>query len=284
MRIVGANWRARHLVAYYLVALFTIASVLGPSLEMALSMIVFAEILAFFWPGTPTIGPASIPSRWRLPLRVVLWYDLISSCWSMAVIGVIGTGVFAIVFVDMGWHALRAGGLGPGSLVVAGVIAVWLLTRWLWAPPLGNWLRRSLQDYEKGRSQYAPWVSVGPDGIYVELRIKTIGGPQRRWVFHVTFDEIQEARTLGAPDAQAYWDSMCQYDPTLAVRAGLEMFSYLKGDMARPSIFQDLTVGRHLLVRSPTVLYLIGRADQTAPPAVAAWQEWRAAHEAPTGP
>ena len=279
MRLISASLRAALWVSYYFIALFMIAAILGPSLEAALGMIFVAEVLAFISRPTRMVGPANFPARWQAPVRVVMWYGLISSCWSLAVASVLGTAIMGFIIV-----AMRPQALGQGNFVVAGVIAVWLLTRWLWVPPLDKQLRRSLQGLNKETSQYAPWVSVGPDGIYFELRVKTIGGPQRRWVFHVTFDEIQEVRMLGALDAQAYWESMCQYDPTLAVRAGLEMFSYFKGDLARPSIFESLSAGTHILVRSPTVLYLMGEADGTAPAAVVAWQGWRAAREAPNAP
>lgn len=77
---------------------------------------------------------------------------------------------------------------------------------------------------------------------------------------------------------------MKECDPTLITRMAYELYQYLKGQLPRPSIYENISAGEHLLIRSPSVLYLIAWADESGPPAIAAWQAWRAAHGTPVAP
>ena len=297
MGLVGASRSIWQRFAYFAIGVLIVVAFLIGDVPWALVMIFVAEVLLFFWRPTPALGPASYtaptPASWQAPIRVLRWSALISTWWAV----VWGSALFGVI-LGIVIVVLRLRGLGPGNFVVAGLVAVWLLTRPLWAPLL----KKSVaQEARKNLSKSSPWITAGPDGIYFELRVTQVSNmlgavfapsimigrspsPKRRWIFNVTFAEIEEARTLGPLEAQAYWESLMQYDLTLVVRAVAELNSYYNGKIARPSILGYLTVDTHILVRSPSVLYVIGGANERAAPAVAAWQAWRATHEAPKSP
>ena len=130
----------------------------------------------------------------------------------------------------------------------------------------------------------SPVVRVGRDGIDIDLNVHNVGfAPWHGWAFSVGFAELNEVRTLGAVDAQAYWQAMLQYDASLPSRMGVEISAFIASQLPRPSILEVQTSGTHLLARGPAVLYLIGDAEETGPAAVAAWQAWQAAHASPGG-
>jgi hypothetical protein len=134
-------------------------------------------------------------------------------------------------------------------------------------------------------SKGATSVLIGADGLDIVQNGISIGGPRRGpRAFHVTFAEIDELRMMDAMNAQAYWQTMKEYDPTLSTRMASELYQCLKGQLPRPSIYENISDGEHLLIRSPSVLYLIAWADESGPPAIAAWQAWRAAHGTPVAP
>lgn len=272
------------LVAFYVFALFMVIAFLAGSLAVALFVIVFAETAVYLWRPAPALGSASYidptPAGWRTPIRLLRGYELVSSCWNAAIIAVIASVIFGAVFIGGSpWK------LGRDNYLVGAVVALWLLTRPLWYKPLRALLDQSLKRVEKGMPKSAASVLVGSDGLDVVQNITTIGGPPRGpWDFHVTFAEIDEVRTMDAMNAQAYWRTMQEYDPTLSVRAANELYQYLKGQLQRPSIYENISAGEHLLIRSPSVLYLIASADESGPAAIAAWQAWRAAHGTPAAP
>ncbi|HEX7264724.1 MAG TPA: hypothetical protein VF383_11155, partial [Candidatus Dormibacteraeota bacterium] len=102
--------------------------------------------------------------------------------------------------------------------------------------------------------------------------------------FWVGFTELNEVRMMDGLTAQAYWGTMAQYDPTIVYRMEWELLRFVADQKARPSILGLIALGTHLLLRGPTVLYLIGNADPFAQEALTAWQTWRAAHPVPTTP
>ena len=135
--------------------------------------------------------------------------------------------------------------------------------------------------------QLAPHMAtlhVGTDSVEVDMRPAFIRRAPESYRFLVGFAELDEVRTMDGPTAQAYWGSMGQYDPTIVIRMEYELFHFMADQKARPSILGLIGFGTHLLLRGPTLLYLIGNADPFAADALTAWQAWHAAHPAPTTP
>lgn len=173
----------------------------------------------------------------------------------------IATVIFGAIFIGGSPWAL-----GRANYTVGAVVALWLLTRPVWYRPLRALLDQSLKGVKKEMSKSAASVLVGADGLDIVQHVTTIGGPPRGlWDFHVTFAEVDELRMLDAMNAQAYWQTMQAYDPTLIARQAFEMYQYLQGKLPRPSIYENISAGEHLLIRSPSVLYLLGYADETGP-------------------
>ena len=135
--------------------------------------------------------------------------------------------------------------------------------------------------------QLAPHMAtlhVGIDSVEVDMRPAFIRRAPESYRFLVGFAELDEIRSMDGLTAQAYWGSMGQYDPTISIRMEYELFHFMADQKARPSILGLIGFGTHLLLRGPTLLYLIGNADPFAVDALTAWQAWRAAHPAPTTP
>lgn len=284
--LVSTSLRLNVLFGFYLMALFMLLAVLVGSLVMALFIIVCSELL-LTWRPTPALGPASFvgptPAGWQNPIKVMRWFVLVRDYWHL----VTGAVIFT-VFIGFFLFVIRPPSVGPANYEVGALVAAWLLTRPLWYPVLRKAIGRSLSGVKQDLSKSAAAVVVGADGIDVVQPVHVIGtaDPARQgpWVFHVTYAEIDELRLLSPMEAQTYWQTMQEYDPTLTVRAAMEMYRYLKGELPRPTIYQYLAAGAHLLVRSPSVLYLLAYADETGPAAIAAWQAWRAAHATPVLP
>jgi hypothetical protein len=221
-----------------------------------------------------------MPAGWQTQIRLLRGYELVSGCSSAVAVSLIATVLFGAVFIGGSpWK------LGQANYVVGAVVALWLLTRPLWYRPLRALVDQLLKGVKKEMSKGATSVLVGADGLDIVRNVIRIGGPPRRpWDFHVTFAEIDELRMMDAMNAQAYWRTMQKYDPTLSARMASELYQCVKGELPRPSIYENISDGEHLLIRSPSVLYLIAWADESGPPAIAAWQAWRAAHGTPAAP
>jgi hypothetical protein len=225
--LIRTGVRLMTLIGFYVFVLFMILAFLAGSLEVALFIIVCAEAVVFFWRPAPALGPTSYidptPAAWRTPIRLLRGYELVSGCWSAAVISVIATVLFGAVFIGGSpWK------LGQANYVVGAVVALWLLTRPLWYRPLRTLLDRLLKGVKKEMSKGAASVLVGPDGLDIVQNISSIGGPPRGpWDFHVTFAEIDELRMMDAMNAQAYWRTMQEYDPSLVARMANELYQYL---------------------------------------------------------
>jgi hypothetical protein len=279
MGLISAERRMNLVFGFYVIALFLLVDVFAGSVAGLLLLVVMAEILFTLWRPTPKLGPTSyqppMPAGWEMPVRLLRGYELVSGCWSLVVGFVVVTAFFGFVLFVM-----RPKSFGTGNWVVLAVIAIWLITRWVWAPPLYRAIARQIKGVGKELAQGGPTVTIGADGFDIDFKVQRIGGgaPRRPWVFHLAFAELDEVRTLDSNDAQAYWQSMEQYDPTLLARAAYELYRTAQGQIARPSIYQQLGVGNHLLMRGPTVLYLFGVFDETGPAVVAAWQQWRTVH------
>jgi hypothetical protein len=60
-----------------------------------------------------------------------------------------------------------------------------------------------------------------------------------------------------------------------------ELLHFLTDQKFRPSLLPPLWgIGSQLLLRSSTLFYMVGNAEQFGPPAVAAFEAWRAAQSA----
>jgi hypothetical protein len=282
--LIGASIRLNVLLGFYLMALFMMIAVLAGSLYIALFFIVCSEIL-LTWRPVPKLGPASYvgptpPSSWQGGIRFFRWFELLRSYWSLAVGAVVFTLFIGFFIIEVSPPTL-----GTANYAVGAIIAGWLVTRPVWYPVLRKAIGQSLQGVKKQVATNAAAVVVGAEGIDVVQKVSVIGGPARGpWDFHVGFAEIDELRMLSPMEAQTYWQTMEQYDPTLTVRAAMELYRYLKGELPRPSIYQWVSAAAHLLIRGPSVLYLLAFADESGPAAITAWQAWRAAHATPAIP
>jgi hypothetical protein len=274
-----AIWFARYAIALVALLLFVAGDVVFAVLLIVLSEVLFLSLRPRPKFAASTYRPPA-PDQWQTPIAVLRWTSLISSAWGIVTGALVLTIVITIVIavlVVIGWHH----GLGASNFAVLALFSLWLLTRPLWIAPL----RRALR--VEATRQLAPHMAtlhVGTDGVEVDMRPAFIVRAPESYRFSVGFAELDEVRIMDGLTAQAYWGSMGQYDPTIVLRMEWELFHFVADQKARPSILGLLGFGAHLLLRGPTLLYLIGNADPFAVDALNAWQAWRAAHPVPATP
>jgi MFS family permease len=205
------------------------------------------------------------------------WAGIINSAWVIGTtaLGLTIAALIALVFLIIaGWHHA----FGLANLIVLVLFGAWLSTRPLWIAPL----RRALK--VRATKQLAPYMAtlnVGADGVDIDLRPPIIGpAPRRNFRFSVGFAELDEVRMMDGLTAQGYMASMAQYDPSFSVRMELELIRFVADQKFRPSLLPCWGIGTQLLLRSSTLFYMVGNADQFGPAAVAAFQAWRTAHPA----
>lgn len=243
------------LFGFYCIALFMVVMTLAGSVEGAVFLIVVCELIFALWRPTPRLGPDTyqppIPAGWQTPVRLLIGYQIISGCWNLLWGGLVSTVVFGIIIVVMKPSSFEA-----RNWTVVAVIGVWLITRWVWAPPLYRVIAKSFDRVGKELAQGGPAVQIGAGGFDIDFKVRQVGGGARirPLLFHLPFADLDEVRTMDSNDAQAYWQSMEHYDPTLTVRAASELYQFMEGKLARPSIYQQLGGATHLLMRGPTLL------------------------------
>ena len=272
-------WFARYVIALFALVVFIVGGVL-----FALLLIVLSEALFLTLRPRPKLAASTYrppaPEQWQTPITVLRWTSLISNVWAIvkgALVLTIATTIVIVVLVVFGWNH----GLGAGNLAVLALFGLWLLTRPLWIAPL----RRALR--VEATRQFAPHMAtlhVGTDGVEVDMRPAFIRRAPESYRFWLSFAELDEVRIMDGLTAQGYWGTMSQYDPTIVLRMEWELLHFIADQKARPSILGLIGFGTHLLLRGPTLLYLIGNADPFALDAMTAWQAWRAAHPVPATP
>jgi hypothetical protein len=276
-----AIWFARYAIAVVGLVLFVAGDVLFALLLIVLSEFLFLSLRPRPKFDASTYRPPA-PDQWQTPITVLRWTSLISSVWTIvtgALVLTIVSVIVIVVLVVIGWHWHH--GLGVSNFAVLALFGLWLLTRPLWIAPL----RRALR--VEATKQLAPHMAtlhVGTDGVEVDMRPAFIRRAPESYRFWVGFAELDEVRIMDGLTAQAYWGSMGLYDPTIEIRMQWELLHFVADQKARPSVLGLIAIGTHLLLRGPTLLYLIGNADPFAVDALTAWQAWRAAHPAPATP
>jgi hypothetical protein len=281
---VGAERRLSIWFARYVIALVALVLFFAGDVLYTLLLIVLSEVLFLSLRQTPKLGASTYrppaPDQWQTPIAVLRWTSLIGSVWDIVracLVLTIAAVIAIVVLVVIGWHH----GLGESNFAVLALVGLWLLTRPLWIAPL----RRALRvEATRHLAPHMATLHVGTDSVEVDMRPAFIRRAPESYRFLVGFAELDEVRIMDGLTAQAYWGSMGQYDPTITIRMEWELFHFMADQKARPSVLGLIGFGTHLLLRGPTLLYLIGNADPFAVDALTAWQAWRAAHPAPTTP
>ena len=286
---VGALQLLTRWLAIYAIGLVGIVLFLVGFLPETLLLIVVSEVVLLSLRRQPNFGARTYappaPAEWQAPIAALRWVGLVSGCWTLGVFSLVLGGASIVLTIMLPIIAIRGWPyhLGPANFIVLGLLGTWLLTRPLWITPL----RRALKvQTMKQFSKYMASMSVIQDGVLIDVRPINVGPLQaRQQVFKVAFAELDEVRAMDGLTAQGYQLSMGQYDPTLMLRVEWELFRFLSGQLTRPTLcFAVLGFGTHVLMRSSTLLYLIGNADQSAPTIVAAWQAWQSAPRTQAAP
>jgi hypothetical protein len=285
LALVGAERRMNIWLAIYAIALVALVLVVIGDFPSALFLIVVTEVIFLTLRPQPKFDVSTYrppaPAQWQPAITTLRWAGILGSAWvigTTAVVLTVATLIMLVILIIAGWHHA----FGVANLIVLVLFGAWLSTRPLWIAPLRRALRVG------ATQQLAPYMAtlyVGTDGVDIDLRPPTIGpAPQRNFRFSVGFAELDEVRIMDGLTAQGYLASMEQYDPSFSVRTQWELLRFLTDQKFRPSLLAYSGIGPQLLLRSSSLLYMIGNADQFGPPAVAAWQAWRAAHRAPATP
>jgi hypothetical protein len=272
-------------LAWYAVALAALVLIALGDLLFTPLLIVITEFMFISMRRQPRFSASTYrppaPEQWQRPITALRWAGIAGNAWAIAsgVLTVtVGILIVLVILVVMGFHHW----LGAPNLIVFALVVAWLSTRPLWIGPLRRGLGVGANEL---LGQYLATLNVGTDGVEYDVRPWTFGRPMKRsYRFYVGFGELDELRMMDGLSAQGYLASMVQYDPTFTARAEWQYIRYAIDQKTRPSIIFMLGIGTHLLLRSSTLLYMVGNADQFGPAAVGAWQAWRAAHPVPATP
>jgi hypothetical protein len=285
LALVGAEQRMSIWLTWYGVGLAALVAIAFADVLFAAFVIVVTELIFISLRPQPKFSASTYrppaPEQWQRPITALRWAGIAGNAWAMASAALTITVAILIVLVIlivMGFHHW----LGVANFTVSALLVAWLSTRPFWIAPL----RRALKvGATKQLGPYLATLNVGTDGVEYDMRPITFGLKMKRsYRFYVGFGELDELRMMDGLSAQGYLASMEQYDPTFTARAMWEMTHFSIDQKARPSLVFLLGIGTHLLLRSSTLLYMVGNADQFGPAAVAAWQAWRAAHPVPSAP
>lgn len=285
LAVVGAERRATIWLAIYAIALVAIVLVVIGDLPSALFLIVVTEVIFLTLRPQPKFDASTyrppVPAQWQSAITTLRWAGILSSAWvigTTALVLTVATLIVLVILILAGWHHA----FGVANLMVLVLFGAWVTTRPLWIQPIRKALKIGATQQ---LGPYMATVYVGNDGVDIDLRPPTIGpAPNRHFRFSVGFAELDEVRIMDGLTAQGYLASMQQYDPSLDVRMQWETLRFLTDQKFRPSLGAYAGIGPQLLLRSSSLLYLVGNADQFGPTAVAAWQAWRARHPAPATP
>jgi len=283
---VGAERRLSIWFAIYAIAVCVVVFFAAGWLPETVLLILISEVVFVTFRPRPSFNESSFrppaPERWQTPIAALRWAGLLNSAWaivSAAVTLTIVAIVVIVIVVVIGFQTHH--GLGVPNFAVLLLVAAWLSTRPLWIGPL----RKALKvEATRQLSPYLATLHVGTDGVEFDMRPAFVRRAPETYRFWVAFAELDEVRVMDGLTAQGYWGAMAQYDPTIGIRMEWELVRFMTDQRARPSIIGFLGFGTHLLVRGPTLLYVIGNADPFGPAAVAAWEAWRATRPAPAAP
>jgi len=272
-------------LAWYAVGLVALILIAAADVLFAFFLIAVTELIFITLRPQPKFSASTYeppaPAQWQAPITALRWAGIAGNAWaigSAAVLLTIAVLVVLVVLVVMGFHHW----LGMANLIVFAIFVAWLSTRSVWIGPLRSALKVGAT---KQLGPYLATINVGTDGVEVDLRPLTLSLTLKRtYRFFVGFGELDEVRMMDGLTAQGYLLSMEQYDPTFTARMAWELAHFGLDQKARPSLISMLGIGTHLLLRSSTLFYMVGNADQFGPVAVAAWESWRAAHPAPSTP
>ena len=285
LTVVGAErqaviWLVRYGVAAAALLFFALGDV-----WFAFGMIALTEFILITMQRQPgfeasTYRPPAA-DRWQSPIAALRLASIVDTAWGIASGAVVLTllwliGLVALIIVVSTHH------FGMGNLTVLVLYAAWLSTRPLWIGPLRQSLKRQANRTLK---PFIATLYVGTQGVTIDLR-PTLARrtPQRTYRFTVDYAELDEVRLMDGLTTQGYLLSMQEYDPTFVPRMEWEMLRYTVDQTKRPTILAMGGFGASLLLRSATLFYMVGSADQFGPAAVAAWQAWRAAHPLTAAP
>jgi hypothetical protein len=281
LALVGAERRATIWLAIYAIGLIALVLIVIGDLASALFLIVVTEVIFLTLRPQPKFDVStyrpSVSARWQPALTTLRWAVILDNAWVIGASAVgltIATLIVLVIIIVAGWHHA----FGVANLMVLVLFGAWVTTRPLWIAPLRKALKVGAT---KQLGPYMATLYVGTDGVDIDLRPPTIGAARRNYRFSVGFAELDEVRMMDGLTAQGYLASMDQYDPSFSMRMEWELLRFLTDQKYRPSLVTFAGIGPQLLLRSSSLFYMIGNADQFGPPAVAAWQAWRAAHDLP---
>jgi hypothetical protein len=279
---LGANRRAMRWVANYVFVVWSVFCAWLGELGLALIGILCIELVNVFWrylPRQATDMPDPTPAGWRVPMRaarlsLVVWH--IAAMASSAF-------VVTIVLVVIGVVA-RPSHLGRDNALVAIALGLWLVTRPIWFPRFAHAVFAVAgQLGGDARPTGGARLSIAAGGIDVIVppQVRSDASARRSWSWHFAFAEIKEMKALTENEAASYTLSALEYDPTIAVRANVDMARYASGQIERPAIYMG-GVGPTLMIRGHDFLYYVGLDDDSGPAAVSALQAWQAARATPS--
>tara|TARA_Y100000310_G_scaffold339651_1_gene432962 strand:+ start:1930 stop:2799 length:870 start_codon:yes stop_codon:yes gene_type:complete len=165
----------------------------------------------------------------------------------LLVVGVIGIGIYTLVVNPFNFSS--------PFYMFAGIMLGWLLLRIpvlyvlkIVSKPLRNFFGKALQTYTLNR-----------DGFTVDLNIKNLGNPSKKYIVNFKFSEIDEIKELSFVEVKTFLSYKVGPDVDLTIRKTKDLYKYMKGEIDRPSVyvFGPSSIGTNVFFKGKDLFYLL---------------------------
>jgi hypothetical protein len=157
------------------------------------------------------------------------------------------------------------------TMFVVGVLIYGILLR-----PIINWLARSAR--KMGRSSLASFTIDG-NSIIIDLNMRQLSDPAKKFIVRISFDELDEIRSLNYFEARTFMDYEIGPSISLTVAAVRDLTKYLKGEISRPNYYAintDNSSGNTLFLHGPNFLYLLAVQNANCDELIQAFTAYKA--------
>jgi len=242
-----------------------------PWILIAIFCICFIEASVYWLRQSLAIDEAMLEYReeniWSSLGRIFQYVDTIISLTIIIAIG----GILIFFLLVLLGSPLRFT-LSTPFLILVVIYGVYVLIR----KPLHAGLDRMAGLAGKRLQENMPHYTLTERGIVIDLRMKDLRDPSKKYEFPVGFDELDEVRVLTYAEADALVRYRIGPNVDLGLRQVGDLYRYVKGEISRPSVFARVATNRpNVLLKGPAIFYLISFGNEDHEELIRVFQDFR---------
>ena len=205
---------------------------------------------------------------WSSIGQLIQYTDTIISLTILAAI----CGIFAFFLLVLGGGYQWGFTLSTPFLILVIIYGLYALIR----KPLHASLDRIAGPVVRGLQKNMPRYTLAGQGIAIDLRLKDLHDPLKKYEFFVGFGEIDEVRVLTYAEADALVRYKVGPNLDLGLRQAGDLYRYVKGEISRPSVFARVATNRpNVLLTGPAIFYLISFGNEDHEELIRVFQDFR---------